>query len=117
MPTRPKKPCQHPGCPNLVDGKYCDKHKPLHTEAARSASRRGYNYKWQQESKKFLTEHSLCVLCLKTGKFVQATVVDHKIPHRGNQKLFWDRKNWRPLCKHCHDTKTGTGDSTPEYKY
>ncbi len=20
------------------------------------------------------------------------------------QRLFWSRKNWQPLCKHCHDS-------------
>ncbi len=31
-------------------------------------------------------------------------MVDHKIPHKGDQKLFWDRDNWQPLCKACHDS-------------
>lgn len=37
----------------------------------------------------------------------QATVVDYIIPLRGNQKLFWDRKNWRALCKPYYDRKIG----------
>lgn len=40
-----------------------------------------------------------------------ATVVDHIIPHKGDQYLFWDRSNWQPLCKLCHDRKTATEDS------
>jgi 5-methylcytosine-specific restriction endonuclease McrA len=32
-----------------------------------------------------------------------ATIVHHKTPHRGDRKLFWDRKNWSPVCKPCHD--------------
>ena len=36
-------------------------------------------------------------------------LLDHIIPHRGDQKLFWDEQNWQPLCKDCHDRKTGTG--------
>jgi len=31
-----------------------------------------------------------------------ATVVDHRIPHRGDKRLFWDRNNWEPLCASCH---------------
>jgi 5-methylcytosine-specific restriction endonuclease McrA len=23
--------------------------------------------------------------------------------------LFWDEQNWQPLCKRCHDHKTGSG--------
>lgn len=34
---------------------------------------------------------------------VLATVVDHVIPHRGDQALFWDTSNWQPLCRRCHD--------------
>jgi hypothetical protein len=35
-----------------------------------------------------------------------ATVVDHKVPHRGNQALFWDETNWQAMAKACHDAKT-----------
>ena len=51
------------------------------------------------------------------GKYVKATVVDHIIPHRGDQKLFWDRGNWQALCKRHHDIKTGNEDSNPVYRY
>lgn len=27
MPRKSKRPCSYPGCPELVDGKYCDHHK------------------------------------------------------------------------------------------
>lgn len=33
-----------------------------------------------------------------------ATVVDHIKPHRGNQKLFWDKENWQSLCTKCHNS-------------
>ena len=36
-------------------------------------------------------------------------LLDHIIPHRGDQKLFWDEGNWQALCKACHDRKTGRG--------
>jgi 5-methylcytosine-specific restriction protein A len=37
---------------------------------------------------------------------VPATIVDHVVPHRGDQRLFWDQGNWAPACKSCHDRKT-----------
>ena len=43
--------------------------------------------------------------------------VDHIIPHRGDQKLFWDRNNWQALCKPCHDRKTGKEDRKVVYHY
>lgn len=30
-------------------------------------------------------------------------VIDHITPHKGDQKLFWDRKNWQVLCPDHHD--------------
>lgn len=30
-------------------------------------------------------------------------VADHRTPHRGDEKLFWDEGNLRTLCKACHD--------------
>ena len=51
------------------------------------------------------------------GKYTRATVVDHIIPHRGDRILFWDQNNWQPLCKPCHDRKTGEEDSRPTYRF
>ena len=31
-------------------------------------------------------------------------VADHKVPHRGNPRLFWDEANLQTLCKACHDS-------------
>ena len=119
MPLKPKVPCKHPGCPELVSvgQKYCENHKALHPEEQRSAATRGYNSKWRRESKKFLELHPLCVRCLEKGIATPATVVDHIIPHRGDQELFWDRSNWQPLCKKCHDHKTMTEDKEVKYSY
>lgn len=30
-------------------------------------------------------------------------VADHKIRHRGDERLFWDEGNLQCLCKRCHD--------------
>ena len=119
MPSKPKVPCRHPGCAELVDPgtKYCEKHKPMHPEEVRSAADRGYNRAWQKARKQYLQANPLCVMCLKEGKYRKATVVDHIIPHRGDEKLFWDRDNWQALCKKCHDRKTWSEDKNPEYRY
>lgn len=70
----------------------------------KSSAQRGYGSKWQRAREAFLREHPLCEDHRKRGQVVAATVVDHKIPHRGDLSLFWDRKNWQALCKHCHDS-------------
>lgn len=69
-----------------------------------SSSERGYGWKWQQARKIFLQANPLCVICEQEGRVVVATVVDHKIPHRGDQKLFWRQSNWRAICKPHHDS-------------
>ena len=119
MPYKPKVPCRHPCCPNLVPAgqKYCEEHKALHPEESRSAATKGYGARWRLESKKFLALHPLCEECLKEGKATPVTVVDHIVPHQGHPKLFWDRSNWQALYKRCHDKKTRRDDSHPVYHY
>lgn len=121
MPYKPRRPCKHPNCPELVPygQAYCDTHKPLHptTEQRPSANSRGYTKRWQKASKQYLQVHPLCVRCLAAGRLRTATVVDHITPHRGDQTLFWDKNNWQALCKPCHDRKTWTEDSHPTYHY
>ena len=119
MPYKPNKPCRHPGCAALVPPgqKYCDRHKPIHPEEARPAAGRGYGSAWQRARKQYLEAHPLCAECQKQGRYVKASVVDHIVPHRGDQKLFWNRNNWQALCKRCHDRKTMTEDKRIEYKY
>ena len=119
MPRKPKVPCRQPGCAALVEvgEHYCGLHKALHPEEARPAAGRGYGSRWQRARRKYLEIHPLCAECLKHVRYVKATVVDHIVPHRGNQKLFWNQDNWQPLCKRCHDSKTGREDSNPEYTY
>lgn len=59
MPYRPKTPCRHPGCPELVESGslYCEKHRPLHPEVTRPAAKRGYNRRWQKTRKAYLEAH------------------------------------------------------------
>jgi 5-methylcytosine-specific restriction protein A len=45
-------------------------------------------------------------MCAAAGRLEPATVVDHVVPHRGDQELFWDEANWAALCTRCHDRKT-----------
>lgn len=121
VPMRGPVYCSHVGCPCVVPygEKYCSKHKTEHSSDRPSAGKRGYNSQWQKARKRFLQqpENIFCVECKKEGKFTRATVVDHIVPHRGDQELFWRQDNWQPLCKKHHDIKTWTEDKNPEYKF
>ena len=111
MPKNPKRPCRYPGCPNLCEsGTYCQEHSAESPDRLRgNATKRGYDAKWRRARRQFLQRHPLCANCLSKGILTPATVVDHIVPHRGDQRLFWDEQNWQPLCKACHDRKTGSG--------
>lgn len=75
-----------------------------------SAHERGYSAAWRRAREGFLRKHPLCVMCQARGDLVPATIVDHKVPHKGDKALFWDRSNWQGLCKPDHDRKTATED-------
>lgn len=119
MALRPLKPCAAPACPALVRGqRYCGKHENLADQTKRdhdrrrgNSTQRGYGYKWQQARARFLQIHPLCVHCEKEGRVTAARDVDHVIPHRGDQELFWRQSNWQALCTSCHSKKTATEDS------
>jgi 5-methylcytosine-specific restriction protein A len=64
-----------------------------------SARARGYDTKWDKESREHLRLHPHCTMCGKP-----ASVVDHRIPHKGDMKLFWQRSNWQSLCTHDHNS-------------
>ena len=70
----------------------------------KTSAQRGYGGRWQKARATFLSSHPLCADHKKRGHIVVATVVDHIIPHRGDQTLFWDSSNWQSLCKRCHDS-------------
>jgi len=62
-----------------------------------TSSQRGYTGAWEKARKGFLRRHPRCAMC-----GTRAELVDHKIPHRGDRELFWDKSNWQSLCTPCH---------------
>lgn len=64
-----------------------------------SSSGRGYTGSWDRARAAFLAAHPWCRRC---GQ--RAAVVDHITPHKGDQKLFWNTKNWQSLCTSCHSS-------------
>lgn len=77
-----------------------------------TAAERGYGSRWQRYREIYLQQHPACVKCQAAGRAMrsQEREVDHIIPHRGDQKLFWDPDNHQTLCKPCHSEKTVTTD-------
>ena len=105
MPTRAPSVCGYCGQTH-ISGERCaliaarDKErKARHDQTRPTASARGYDRKWDAARAEFLAEHPRCRVCGEP-----ATVVDHVIPHKGDVRIFWDRKNWQPLCTHHHNS-------------
>ena len=72
-------------------------------KARPGARRRGYDGKWEQASKAFLSRPENRYCACGCGRL--ADMVDHRIAHKGNQRLFWDRANWRPMNRRCNSRK------------
>ena len=70
----------------------------------RTSSERGYNSRWRKARESYLKSHPLCVMCEEQNKIVAATVVNHIIPHKGDQVIFWDESKWQSLCASCHSS-------------
>lgn len=81
----------------------------LYDAARGSSAARGYGSAWRKARLGHLRSETLCRSCFADGFVIVGTEVDHIVPHRGDQALFWDRANWQTLCKSCHSKKTGGG--------
>jgi 5-methylcytosine-specific restriction protein A len=94
----------------------------LPREPRRSAFSRGYTKRWSKAAKAFRLQYPLCgmrpnneppvmSLCDQEERSTPATLVDHVVPHRGDQTLFWDQANWQAMCESCHSRKTQFEDA------
>jgi len=105
MPRKPKRPCSHPGCPELTEGRFCDKHQKAEAQRYEKydrdpAIRRRYGRAWKRIRDSFVKQHPLCELCEAEGKLTPTQEVHHKIPL--SQGGTHDRNNLIALCKSCH---------------
>lgn len=60
--------------------------------------------RWKALREAQLRKQPLCECRLHAGRTVKAEVVDHKLAHRGDSKLFFDAHNLQSLAKQCHDS-------------
>ena len=111
--------CRAPGCEELAlpGCPRCEEHEAEQGKAEalrRQSAKRGAHVwskmyqtpEWKRGRLDHLRANPLCVDCGSIGLVVPAREVDHIVPHRGDLKLFRDKKNWQGLCKTCHSRKT-----------
>lgn len=60
--------------------------------------------RWQRLRGDQLRKIPWCERCDQHGRTAPATVVDHKIPHKGDEQLFFDPTNLQSMCKPHHDS-------------
>ena len=109
MPSRPKHPCSHPGCPRLTHGRFCEEH--ARQEAQRyeryqrdPAAKKRYGRAWQRVRDCFITTHPLCQRCQERGRITPAQEVHHIVPL--SQGSTHDEANLMSLCTSCHSEIT-----------
>jgi 5-methylcytosine-specific restriction protein A len=59
--------------------------------------------RWAKAKATQLAKQPLCEECEKQRRVTPATVVNHRIPHKGDLGLFWDPANHQSVCKPHHD--------------
>lgn len=99
--------CGHTIAPGLLCA--CQRRRAAEREANRPTARqRGYSGKWDRESRAFLAlpENRLCAC----GCGRPATVVDHRIAHKGDARLMWSRSNWQPMFGACNNRKAAKSE-------
>ena len=112
MPMRAKRPCVYPGCPELSDGRYCNKHQRQANSDYNRYSRDDDSklfYKsqaWRRLSALQLKREPLCAECLNAGRATPAAIAHHAVSIRdGGERL--DIADLRSLCRGCHNRKHG----------
>jgi len=112
--------CLRPQCPAIVSRGYCAAHRAMARPFGHRRAQ-GYTRRWDQRAAAFRKRYPLCgqrpggqrpVMseCYDRGIVTVAAQVDHVVPHRGDQGLFWDEaNNWQSLCRSCGARKTRKG--------
>lgn len=66
--------------------------------------------RWFALRAQVLNANPLCVACQREGRVTIAKEIDHVIPHRGDERLFWNLGNLAGLCSTHHVQKTRRGE-------
>ena len=105
MPYKPKKPCSHPGCPKLTDGRFCEEHAKEEAKRCNRYDRdpnsnKRYGRLWAKIRAAFLSTNPLCEMCKADGRYKPAELVHHrrKLTDGGTNDL----ANLQALCLECH---------------
>ena len=105
MPYKPKRPCAHPGCPELSEGRFCKIHAKQDAREYEKYrrdpdSRKRYGRAWQRIRNRYVSKHPLCERCAADGRYTPAQEVHHIKPL--SEGGTHDESNLMSLCTSCH---------------
>ena len=105
MPYKPKRPCQHPGCPKLSDSLFCEDHAKENVREYERyrrdpATRKRYGRAWKRIRDRYIATHPLCEQCQREGRLTPAQEVHHIKPLADGGTH--DTENLMSLCSSCH---------------
>ena len=105
MPKRPQRPCSYPGCPELTERRFCEKHEKIANQnyeryARNKSNKRRYGRAWKRIRDKYVSLHPFCEICYSNGVLVATEEVHHKKPL--SEGGTHERENLISLCKSCH---------------
>jgi 5-methylcytosine-specific restriction protein A len=108
VPLKPKRPCSINGCPELTNGRYCEKHQKeidrQYNKERQPLMKRRYGRTWKRIRDRYIKTHPLCEECLKNKKTTPANEVHHIKPlSKGGDS---SDENLMSLCSSCHSTIT-----------
>lgn len=108
VPLKPKRPCSINDCPELTNGRYCEKHQKevdrQYNQERQPLMKRRYNRAWKRIRDRYIKFHPLCEECLKNKKTTPANEVHHIKPlSKGGDS---SDENLMSLCTSCHSTIT-----------
>jgi 5-methylcytosine-specific restriction protein A len=75
-------------------------------DAARPSRAAIYGRRWRALRAAYLATHPIC----ECGCGRAASVVDHRTPHNGDERLLYSWNNLQAMTKACHDAKTAKHD-------
>ena len=109
MPTSPKRPCSHPGCPRLTNSRFCEEHAKQEAQRYERYQRdptvkKLYGRAWQRVRDRFIAAHPLCQRCKERSKITPAQEVHHIVSL--SQGGTHDETNLMVLCTSCHSEIT-----------
>ena len=113
MPTSAPRPCNHPGCSELVKSGRCEVHQKVQRKQQDAHRDRGPRFydkrRWRDRIRPHqLSQYPLCEACSLVGKVVAATDVDHVDGNPNNNST----DNLMSLCHSCHSKKTAAQDGS-----